>query len=284
MPVARIRDIDVHYEISGPPAGSSTHAPLLLIHGLGSSTEDWEPQVAHFARDRRVVAYDVRGHGRTSKPKQRYSVAQFAEDAAALIEHLTLGPCDVMGISMGGMIALQLVADHPRVVKSLIIVNSGPELVLRTWRQKIAIYQRFVIVRLMGMRKMGEVLAKVLLPRPIHAKEREVFVERWARNDPGAYLRALRALIGWSVSERLKDITCPTLVVGADQDYTPVAFKQEYTNRIPGATLVVIDDARHMLPVERPDEFNAAVATFLRSLEPAGTYTPPSRVADQVRA
>lgn len=282
MPVARINDLDVYYEVTG--SGQSPRAPLLLIHGLGSSTEDWEPQVPYFARDRKVVTYDVRGHGRTSKPRARYSMKEFAADAAALIQYLQLGAVDVMGISMGGMIALQLVADHPRIVNSLVIVNSGPELVLRTWKQRIAIYQRFLIVRLMGMRKMGEVLSRVLLPSPHHAKERVVFVERWARNEPGAYLRALRALIGWSVADRLKDIRCPTLVVGADQDYTPVEFKQQYTDMIPGARLTVVADSRHMLPVERPAEFNKVVSDFLASLGTSGPYVTPARVGDQVRA
>lgn len=282
MPIARIRDIDVHFEVAGAPREG--RSALLLIHGLGSSTEDWEPQLSHFARDRQVIAYDVRGHGRSGKPRTAYSVKQFADDAAALIEYLKLGAVDVMGISMGGMIALQLVADHPALVKSLVIVNSGPELVLKTWKQRIAIYQRFVIVRLMGMRKMGEVLSKVLLPSPNHAKERSVFVERWARNEPSAYLRALRALIGWSVTDRLKDIACPTLVVGADQDYTSVEFKQQYTGMIPGARLAVVADSRHMLPVERPAEFNTVVSDFLAAPGTSASYAPPARAADQVQA
>ena len=266
---ARIHDIDVHYETQG------TGEPLLLIHGLGSSTEDWEPQIGDFASHFRVITYDVRGHGRTDKPRARYSVRQFADDAAALLQHLKVGPAHVLGISMGGMIALQLAVDHPNTVKSLTIVNSGPELVLRTWRQRIAIYSRFAIVRLMGMRKMGEMLATRLLPSPAHAAARNTFIERWARNDPGAYLRALRALIGWSVAPRLGSIVAPTLVITADQDYTPVPFKQEYTSKVPGARLVVVPDSRHLLPVERPAEFNRAALDFLHGLAGSG----PSRAA-----
>jgi 3-oxoadipate enol-lactonase len=261
---ARIQDIDVHFETQG------TGEPLLLIHGLGSSTEDWEPQIADFAAHFRVITYDVRGHGRTDKPRARYSIRQFADDAAALLQHLDAAPAHILGISMGGMIALQLAVDHPKMVKSLTIVNSGPELVLRTWKQRIAIYSRFAIVRLMGMRKMGEMLATRLLPGPAHAAARDTFVERWARNDPDAYLRALRALIGWSVTPRLGSIRVPTLILAADQDYTPVPFKEEYTAKIPGARLVVVPDSRHMLPVERPAEFNRAGLDFLRGLTESG--------------
>lgn len=277
MPVARVRDLDVYYEAHG---GGE---PLLLIHGLGSSTEDWEPQVPAFARHFRVITYDVRGHGRTAKPREAYTVKQFADDAAALIAHLGLDSVHVLGISMGGMIAFQLAADHPRMIRSLTIVNSGPEMILRTWQQRVAIYSRFAIVRLMGMRKMGAVLAERLLPGPAHARARDTFVERWARNDPGAYLRALRALIGWSVSDRLSAIAAPTLVLAADQDYTPVPFKEQYTARIPGAKLAVVPDSRHMLPVERPDDFNRVALDFLRGLG-TGHSLPSAGAASQIRA
>ena len=257
MPMITLDDLKVHYEMYGQGA------PVLLIHGLGSSTEDWEPQVEALRAVFTVVAYDVRGHGRTGKPSAKYSVKQFAGDAARLIEHLGLWPVHVVGLSMGGMIAFQLAADRPDLVRSIVIVNSGPEMILRTWREKFAIYQRRVIVRLMGMSKMGEVLATRLLPAPEHAALRRTFVERWGRNDPGAYLRALSALVGWSVMSRLPTIRCPALVVAADQDYTPVEWKRAYTSAMPRATLVVIPHSRHMMPVETPGAFHDALIPFL---------------------
>lgn len=261
MPVTRIRDLDVYHEEQG------TGDAVLLIHGLGSSTEDWEPQVQALSKLFRVIAYDVRGHGRTGKPPGPYTVAQFAEDAAALIRRLAAGPVHVVGLSMGGMIAFQLAADHPELVRSLVVVNSGPEMILRRLRDKLGIAQRRLIVRLMGMRSMGKVLAGKLLPGPGQQAARDVFVERWARNDAGAYLRALSAIVGWGVTARLPSITCPTLIVAADQDYTPVAWKQWYTALMPNASLVVIDDARHMMPVEKPEAFHAALIPFLQGAE-----------------
>jgi 3-oxoadipate enol-lactonase len=205
----------------------------------------------------------VRGHGRTEKPSAKYSLKQFADDAALLLEHLHLGPVQVMGLSMGGMIAFQLAADRPDLVRSMIIVNSGPEMVLRTWKEKLGIVQRRLIVRLMGMRKMGVVLAERLIPAPEYAARRQTFAERWAQNDKAAYLRALSALVGWSVKARLPAITCPVLVVTADMDYSSVDLKREYTALMPNATLTVIPDSRHMMPVERPDAFHAAIIPFL---------------------
>ena len=260
MPKIGLGDLTTFYQIRG------RGDPLLLIHGLGSSTEDWEPQASALECAFTVVAYDVRGHGKTDKPEGRYSIAQFAADAAELIRELALGPVHVMGLSMGGMIAFQLAVDRPDLVRSLVIVNSGPEMVPRTWREKLAIAQRRLIVRMMGMRKMGQVLADRLLPSPEQASLRATFVERWSRNDKQAYMRALNALVGWSVMAGLPSIACPVLVVSADQDYTPVAWKQAYTSRMPRATLVVIAGTRHLLPIERPDAFNEPVIRFLNTV------------------
>ena len=257
MPMITLNGLDVFYETRG-------HGdPVLLVHGLGSSTEDWEPQVDALSRGFTVVAYDVRGHGRSGKPASAYSVGQFASDAAALIAALDLAPVHVIGLSMGGMIAFQLAADHPALVRSLVIVNSGPEMVPRTFRERLGIVQRRLIVRLMGMRKMGEVLAERLLPGVEHATRRAIFAERWARNDKGAYLRALSALVGWTVTAKLPGIRQPVLVVTADQDYTPVAWKQWYTSLMPNATLVVIPESRHMMPIERPHLFHETLLPFL---------------------
>lgn len=257
MPHITLHDTLIYYEITGEGD------PLLLIHGLGSSGRDWELQVPHFARQYRVITVDVRGHGQSGKPKGPYSVPQFAEDVAALIEALAIAPAHVVGISMGGMIAFQLAVTHPTLIRTLTIVNSGPELVVRTWRDQLQVWQRFMIVRLLGMRKMGEVLSKRLLPQPEHAETRRIFVERWAENDPRAYRDAMSALIGWSVSDKLNTLTMPILIVAADQDYTPVAAKEAYIAHIPTARLVVVPDSHHALPVEQPEAFNKVVSEFL---------------------
>ena len=90
MPTVTLNGIDVYYEQCGQGD------PVLLIHGLGSSTEDWDPQVDVLKQLYTVVTYDVRGHGRTAKPAGPYSVSQFAKDAERLIEHLKLAPVHVI--------------------------------------------------------------------------------------------------------------------------------------------------------------------------------------------
>lgn len=257
MPTYKIRDIHLYYEITGQGQ------PLLLLHGLGSSTRDWQAQVPVFAQQYQVITLDVRGHGQSSKPPGPYRVPLFAQDTAELLQSLNLPPVHIVGLSMGGMIAFQLAVSYPHLVKSLVIVNSGPELVPRTLKERWLVWQRLLIVRLLGMRKMGEVLGGRLFPKPEQGEMRQIFVERWAENDQRAYLDATRALIGWSVTAHLPALRCPVLVISADSDYTPVSAKEAYVQKIPGAILQVITDSRHATPIDQTEKFNSAVLDFL---------------------
>ena len=89
-------------------------------------------------------------------------------------------------------------------------------------------------------------------------------MEHWVQNDKRAYQDSMRALVGWSVSDRIEAITCPVLVVAADHDYTPVESKAAYTRRLPNAELVVIEDSRHATPAEHPQQFNQVLGDFLK--------------------
>jgi 3-oxoadipate enol-lactonase len=257
MSTILVNNINLYYEVNG------TGQPLLFIHGLGSSTRDWELQVQEFSRSYQVITFDLRGHGQSDKPAGPYSMSMFASDTAGLLKTLGIESANVVGLSLGGGIAFQLTADSPALLKTMVIVNSAPEMVVRTFKDKLGVWQRFAIVRLLGMRRMGEVLSKRLFPKAEHASLQATFVERWAENDSRAYQNAMRAMIGWSVTNRLGLITCPTLVISADQDYTPVALKEKYTKLIPDAQLVVISDSHHATPVEQPEKFNAALMDFL---------------------
>lgn len=257
MPKILSNKINLYYEVKGDGQ------PLLFIHGLGSSGRDWELQVQEFSKTYRVITFDLRGHGQSDKPPGPYSMPMFASDTAGLLKALGVESTHVVGLSLGGGVAFQLAIDSPTLVKTMVIVNSAPELVVHTFKDQLEIWQRFAIVRLLGMRRMGEVLSKRLFPKTEHAPIRTTFAERWAENDPRAYQNAMRAMIGWSVMDKLGSIRCPTLIVSADQDYTPVALKEEYMKLMPNAQLVVIPDAHHATPVEQPEKFNAALADFL---------------------
>jgi pimeloyl-ACP methyl ester carboxylesterase len=252
-----VNGIQLYYERHGQGT------PLLFIHGLGSSTRDWAAQVAYFARAYQVITFDLRGHGQSDKPPGPYSLPLFASDTAGLLRALGGEAAPVVGVSLGGGVAFQLALDAPDLVRTLTIVNSTPALVGSPADIQQEIDRRVGIVRQVGMRAMGEALSPNLFPRPEHAALRQAFVERWAANDPEAYIAATLAMVGWSVRDQLGAIACPTLVIAADQDYSPLAVKEEYVALIPDARLVVIRDAHHAVPVEKPEEFNTVLEAFL---------------------
>lgn len=257
MTKLRVFDIDLYYEIIGEGD------PILFIHGLGSSTRDWEAQIEYFSKRYQVVLFDIRGHGKSDKPAGPYSIPLFARDTAELIKSLDIAPVHVVGISLGGMIALQLAVNEPELVRRLVLVNSGSEMIVRTVKERLAVLQRFLIVRLLGMRKMGEVLSSRLFPKPEQHELRSAFVDRWAENDPRAYREAMKAIVGWSVTEYLQRIACPTLVIAAEYDYTPIEDKSALVSRINRSELVVIKDSRHGTPADQPAEFNKVLRSFL---------------------
>jgi len=194
-------------------------------------------------------------------------VPLFARDISALCAHLKLTSVHVIGLSMGGMIAFQLAVSRPELVRSLVIINSGPELVPRTLKMKLALALRLTILKVLGPRAFGKMLAPKLFPKPEQAKLRQQMQDTIAANDPGAYQRSTRGLIGWSVQEQLPELRCPVLVLASDRDYTPLSAKQAYVQLLPHARLQVITDSGHASPMDQPEQIIAAVRQFLQEVE-----------------
>lgn len=257
MPKIQSNHTNLYYKVHGEGY------PLVFIHGLGSSTRDWESQVHEFSKAYQVITFDLRGHGQSDKPEGPYSLPMFAADLAGLLQALGVGSAHVVGISLGGSVAFQFALDYPAKVKTLTIVNSGPALGGTREQAQQEIERRAGIVQQLGMRAMGQALAPNLFPKSEHASLRETFVERWAANDPRAYIEATRSMLGWNVTDQLGSIHCPALIIAADQDYSSVEAKEAYVKLMPNAQLVVIADAHHATPIERPREFNAVLAQFL---------------------
>src|SRR5512135_954239 len=122
MATLRANGINLYYESTGQGQ------PLVFIHGLGSSTRDWEYQIPTFSQNYQVIAFDLRGHGQSAKPAGPYSMKMYAADLAGLLAGLGVKSAHLVGISLGGAVAFQFALDYPAAVKTLTIVNSGPSL------------------------------------------------------------------------------------------------------------------------------------------------------------
>jgi len=257
MPRVLLGDLNVYYEVHGEGE------PLILLHGLGSSTRDWQFQLDDFAAHYQVITLDLRGYGQTDHPPGPYSIRLMSEDVIALMDYLEISSFHLLGYSLGGAVALQIAVDHAHRIDKLIVVNSQPSFIPTSWRQKVEYYMRKMVVATMGMRRLAPVIASRLFPNHDQQDLRDLVIDRYSQNDAQAYLATLDALITWSVVPQLGKLQMPILFIAAEHDYTPVEDKKRYLDQIPNARMVVVENSRHGTPLDQPEVFKGYVLDFL---------------------
>ena len=244
--------------------GSGEH--LLLLHGLGSCGEDWAQQAAELSKRFCVISMDLRGHGRSEKILDDYSIPAMARDVEALLHDFKIQKAHVVGFSMGGMVAFQFGVDYPLRLLSLTVINALPAMAADNWSSRIQIGLRLLVIRALGMKNLGKMIGRKLFPDPEQETLYQEFVVQMAGNHSYAYEQVLKAFLGWSVIERLKYLTMPTLIITASDDYTPVEQKQACVDLIPRGKLAVIPNSRHATPIDQPKELNRVLLEFLEAV------------------
>lgn len=266
---------ELYFEIHGQGP------PLILIMGIGYDATLWSlAQVPALSRTFQVVVLDNRDAGRSSNATAPYTVADMADDVAGLMDALEIERAHVLGLSMGGMIALELALRHADRLRRLVLSGCGaaPARVvfdpIRTWNWvkaadktgEMFACQQFTWLFSTAFRRNRDAVEQTLgllasNPNPV---------------GPEAFSRQAEAYLRYDALDRLSGVAAPTLVVGGEQDLlTPPWICEEVARRIPGARLEIItgDGSSHVVPIERPAEFNQLVTTFLLASEPA-SLTP----------
>ncbi|MFF0555656.1 alpha/beta fold hydrolase [Streptomyces sp. NPDC020472] len=244
-----------------------TGPALLLVHGHPFDHTMWQPQIDRFSRTHRVIAPDLRGYGATplGATTGATGLDDFAEDLVALLDELRVDDCVVAGLSMGGQIAMELVRRHPERVRGLVLADTFPAAETEDGKKvRNAMADRLLREGMRGY--ADEVLDRMVAPYNTHAAPH---VHRMmCATDPVAAAAALRGRAERrDHRETLAGVTVPALVVvGRDDTYTPVADAEEMHALLPHSTLTVIERAAHLPNLERPEEFDAALDAFLRSL------------------
>jgi len=257
--------VALHYEIHGP--GDEGHRPWIIFsHSLACNTAMWTPQLAAFAREYRVLAFDTRGHGASDAPEGPYTLVQLADDLRGLLEALQIKAAHFVGLSMGGMIGQVFALKYPDVFTSLTIADSTSK-----WPpEAIGVFaDRVKIAQTQGM----EALVKPTLDRwftaPFH-KSNATEVARIGeaiRTTPVAgYAGCSYAIPRIDTTVQLKHIKCPILViVGRDDPGTPLSMSVKMHENAPGSELVVLDNAAHISNIEQAAAFNRALESFIAS-------------------
>lgn len=266
MPNVISNGIRTFYEVYGEGE------PLVLVHGLGSSHEDWELMVPALKEHFQVILYDVRGHGNTERTKGPYSIPLFANDLAKFLKAINIESAHIGGISMGGMIAFQFAVDYPEFLKKLIIINAVPDVKLKTLEEKVQLYTRKILTKAVGMYRMADLLIFNLFPWPNQKKLRARFLERFKRNDEAPYDASLNAIVGWGIGDKIKDIEAPTIVISAEKDYLPLETKEKYVNKMQNASFVVIKNSRHASTQDQPEKLSQLIIDFCETKDKSSSH------------
>ncbi len=240
-------------------AGAGNATPIIFLHGVGSDKSVWAPQLAHFGKARRALAFDYPGYGDSdfvdSATRDDYAAA-----IVAAMETLGIGRAHICGLSLGGVVAIAMHAAGAQRCASLIIADS-----FAVHPDGQGIYDRSVAAsQAMTMRELAEARSGVLLGSAASDQLRADVIETMAVIDPAAYRLGAAAVWLADQRDRAAAIDVPTLIlVGEEDGVTPPALSDELTSLISGARLVRIAAAGHLANAEQPDAFNAAIESFL---------------------
>lgn len=263
MDTATLRGVTHHYGDFGPEAGP----PVLLIHGHPFDRTLWAPQVTALTEaGYRVVTPDLRGYGGSGVTPGQVLLSDFADDLAALLDHLGIERAVVGGVSMGGQIAMEFHHRHPRRVRALVLSDtSAPAETAEGKDVRNRLADRLLAEGMGGY--ADEVIDKMLAAYNVTAMPRvaEHVLTMMRATDPRGAAAALRGRAERrDYRDTLPAVGEPVLIiVGADDVYTPVTAAETIRDLVPQAVLTVVDGAGHLPGAERPDRFNAAMLDFL---------------------
>ena len=261
--VARVRGIELTYTDAGRgPA-------VVFLHGFPFDRSMWRGQVERLSADFRVIAPDLRGHGESTLTSEPSTMEVLAEDVAALLDELNVPRAVVCGLSMGGYVALALYRAHPSRVRALVLADTRSKADTEDARRTREENARRALAE--GMSPIVDSMLPKLLSESTRENEPEVVArvrEMMSGVSPEGAAAALRGMaLRRDQTDLLASIDVPALVVvGSEDAVTPPSEAEAMHALIEGSRLRVIEGAGHVSNVERPEEFDRALAEFLEGL------------------
>ena len=253
--------IEINYQIDGD-------GPVVTFsHSLACNLSMWDEQVRALQGRYRVLRYDTRGHGQTEAPAGAYGLEQLADDLKGLLDGLGIAATHFVGLSMGGMIGQVFALKYPAMVQSLVLCDTTsryPSGAAAVWEERI---------KTVGAKGMEPMVAPTLerwFTAPFRGRRKDLMdkIGGMIRSTPAAgYIGCCHALPKINVTERLRDVRCPALVIVGEEDPgTPVDMARDIQAALPVAELAVLCRASHLSNVEQPGEFNRVLGGFLDKL------------------
>jgi 3-oxoadipate enol-lactonase len=238
---------------------------VLLLHGLGVDGSSWGFQLAGLVKAGfRPIAPDLPGFGRSSYDGQGWSMRRTSEQMSALLSHMGVVEAGVVGLSLGGAIALMIALNDPGRIRHLVLINTFACLRPRRFNELVYLLRRFMIANLRGIEYQAEMVARRLFPGAEEQILRQELIQRIIQSDPRVYRGAMRALGLFDLRKRLIDIRVPTTVITAENDTTVSReIQNELAMGIPGARHVIVPNSGHAVIIDQPDLINEVLIDIL---------------------
>lgn len=254
-----IGDTTLHYARDGSPNA----LPLVFLHSLGSDLRIWDPVVPQFAHGHAIVRYDLRGHGLSDCPPGPYALRDQVADLAGLLAHLQIEAAILIGVSVGGLVALAHALHHPQQVRALVLCDTGARIgTARHWAERSAAVRRHGL----GPLAPG-ILARWFTPAFIaqHPAVYRGFLNMLTRTPPAGYAATCETLRTADLRPALEKIQAPALVLcGAEDRATPPALGRELATGLPQARFDLIEGAAHLPCIEQAPALAQKIDAFLQ--------------------
>lgn len=260
MPFARSSGHRIYWKLEG----SAGRPPLVLLNSIGTDMDLWAEALPALRRRFKLLRIDTRGHGASDFSAADYAMPDLAQDVVAAMGAAGIGRAIVAGVSLGGMMAMQLAIDSPDLVAGLALVCTSATMDRDAWTARVN------TVRAEGMEEIAD-LAMSRFLSPGFAVERPEITETVKRGllgmEAAGYAGCAAAIRDMEIASRLGEISCPTLVMTGDLDTsTPFAGHGEYLVRSIANARHLALPCDHLAPLEKPDELAAALIEFAEDL------------------
>ncbi len=250
--------ITLQYFCEGKPTGS----PLVFINSLGTDLRIWDQVVSYFMDRYRVIRYDKRGHGLSDCPPAPYSIRDHATDLANLLDYLDVTQAILVGISVGGMIALDFAATWPERAQSLVLCDTAPKIGTAVmWNERIA------TLRQHGMNHLQEAILLRWFAPAFSQKQPAAYRgygNMLTRTPVTGYTGTCEAIRDADLTEAARTITVPTLILCGSEDLaTPPQLVKDLSELMPNASYQEIASAAHLPCIEQPDIMAEHIKKFI---------------------
>lgn len=258
MNIKTLNGIRVHYSDEGPDNGF----PVVFANSLGTDFRVWDALLPHMPDGLRFIRYDKRGHGLSEAPDAPYFMGDLVQDAAALMDHLSLKNALFIGLSIGGIIAQGLAAERPDLVRAMVLSDTAAKIGNeQIWAERID------AVRKGGIAALAEPTLQRWFSKGFHADKQDELAgwrHMLSRTPIEGYVGCSQAIAETDLYESTARLTLPTLaIVGSEDGSTPPDMVRETAELIEGSQFNVIRKAGHLPCVEQPAEMASLISAFM---------------------